>query len=329
MVQLKNWSHLGAITYASGARVSFDIPRWGPLLALRLWIEFTITNGATAAATPFHQALARIINGLVVKANGRDTLINMFGHSLASAAYIENGIVARGMDATVVLTGGAATTYRVQIPIWLCQPPRNAQRADDTGLDFRRGITGTLEVQFANSDCSDIYGTPNSAAISGVTCEVQGLYHLDAPADRQYRVRTLDQISVTLSASNSALQIPLDKGSGTFIRSLMVETLADKVGVNTIISNGMMSLDVGPTNIIKVKGDALKGIMQDDASFVPLVPQTGVYYMDAKLFGSAMTMIPTAGLKTDLVLTLDATKVSGTNTIIVTREGFRDLAAVG
>ncbi|WP_341894305.1 hypothetical protein [Ferrovibrio terrae] len=328
-IPMKQLAHLGEITYASGARVPFNIPRLGVLFMLMLRLKFTITNGGTAAAAPFHQTLARIIKKLELTVNGRDTIVNLSGFSLASLAFLDNGIIGKGMGSTVVLTGSAATQYTVHLPLWLACP--RGIRPDDTGLDFRKGIEAVLNVEFANSDCSDIYGTPNSAAISGVTCEISALSELDPPAladgkPQSYAVRTLDQIVTELTASNSALQIPLDKGSGVFIRSVMMETLAADVAVDTILANGMVELGVGNVVIDKVKAEAIKNVNYIDGR---ATEQTGVYQLFKPIFGSGQTMVPTKGLTSDLVLKLDATKVSGVNKIITTREGFRDLIAFG
>lgn len=320
---IKQLAHIGEIEYQSGARRQLYIPRYAPLLELMLKLNFTITNGGAAAVGPLYQTLARILRRIEVTVNGRDTIINISGETAAALAFIEQGIVAKGMDSAVVLTSGAATAYEIFLPIRFTLP--RGLNPDDTALDFRRGIEATLTVQFANSDCSDFYTTPNSAALSGVTCEVSGLYYLDAPADKVYRTRTLDQLTPELTASSSAFQISLDKGSGVLIRSLLLETIAASVGTDAILANGMLELSVGTSPIWKAKAKHIKALMQHDYM---VAPQTGVYHAFMPTYGQGISMLPTKGLNTDMVLKLDATKQSGTNFVNVTREGFRDLAAV-
>jgi hypothetical protein len=323
---VKQYAHEGEITFASGARVPFNINRYGVLHELLLKAQFTITNGGSSAVGPKAQTLARLFRKIEVAIMGRDIIWNMSGASVASMIYREQGRVAKGMDATVVLTNGAATTYEIFLPLRFCLPPRWAHRPDDTALDFRRGIDASLNVEFATTDCSDFYTTPNGAALSAVTVEVSSLREFEVPAERLYRVRTMDQIITGLPASNSALQIPIDKGSGVNVRSLMIETLADDVLVSTILGNGLVDLSTGQVPIDKIKAKHLFARNEDDLG---VAGQTGVYHLDKTLFGSGYTMVPTLGLRSDLVLKLDATKVSGTNNILVTREGFRDPVIVG
>lgn len=325
-MSVKQLLHLGDITFAAGARVSFDIPRNNPLHVLLLRARFTITNGGTGPVGPKWQTLARIFKKVEVLVNGRDNILNLTGASLAAMAFLNLGQVAKGMDATVVTTNSAATEYEITLPIFFTLPPRYAQRADDTALDFRRGIEAKLIVEFAAADCSDFFITPNSAALSGVTVSVSGLYEDGVPADRIYRVRTYDQILHTLEATNSALQLSLDKGSGVFMRGLMIETIAADIYVSTILNDGLIEVAVGSTPIDKVKAKDLLAMNRQD---LYTAPQTGVYHLDKTLYGSGISMIPTGGLRSDLVLKLDATKITGTNQIIITRDGFRDLVAVG
>lgn len=316
---VKQLIHCGDITFAPGARVAFPIPTYGPLLMLMLRVQYTITNGGSNAVGPKDETLARIIRRLEIQLQGRDNIWNVSGATIAAQAFQDTGLVAEGMDASVVLTSSAATTYTVTLPVYLCQSPRYAQRADDTAIDFRTGITGTLFLEFASADCSDFYTTPNGAALSAVTVEVSGIYEREADATRTYFLRTMDEILTELPASNTALSIGLDRGSGIMFRSFLLKTLADDAYVSTILGNKYIELAVGPTPIDKIRAGHLLTLNRMDMG---VAQRTGLYRLDKSWFGSGLTMVPTKGLPTELVLKLDATKVSGVNKIVTVREGF-------
>jgi len=316
---------IGSLTYASGGRQTLEIDRAGVLTRLWLRARFTITNGNSAAVGPLYQTLARILRRIEVIAGGRDTVLSITGESLAARVSYEKGIVAYGMDASVILTATTATTYDIVLPLEFFLP--NARRPDDCALDLRRVNQATLALTFANSDCSDIYTTPNSAAISAVTIDVEGEYLLDAPADAVFLVRSLDQISQDLASSNANFAIQVDRQSGLFIRTLTLETLAANIGNGSIISStGQgLSLEAGSFVFNKQAGAIIQATNRHNFR---LAVVTGFYLMDETFFGQGTTMINTGGLDADLRLIADATKQSGTNTLVVTRESVRPLKVV-
>lgn len=321
---LKQLAHIGEMTYASGARVSLDIPRIGPLLAIMARATFTLTTTATQPTGVKFGGLARFFRRLELLVNGRDNIINLPGELLAEFARRDIRSNQGGNAyANPHTTASQATTYEVLLPIYLCMP--RGVRPDDTGLDFRRGIQAALIAQFATADCADFYTTPNGATLSGVTVEFSGMYYLDAPKDAMYRVRTFDQIETDIPASNSSFQVSLDKGSGVFVRSLLLATLADGVGQDNIFNNGLIEVGVGNTPITKVKAQHL---VQWPTSDIIFSRTSGTYYLDYALFGQGVSMIPTLGLQADLMLKADVTKQGTSCKLIVARECFRDLIAV-
>jgi hypothetical protein len=309
---------LGNVVYVSGARQTLEIDRGAPLLELMLRLRYTVTNGATAPVGPLYQTLARLIRRLELIVGGRDTVISISGASLAARRAYEQGIVEYGMDATVVLTGSAATTYDVVLSVPLVLP--RGRRPDDTALDLRRVSSCTLAITWGPGDCTDFYTTPNSAAISGVTCAVEGRYLLGAPDSAVYLTRTLDQVNKELTGTNTNFDMVMDRGSGLAYRSFQIETLAAEIGSDGILN--AMRIEAGNFTFRNTDAVQIKGQNRRDFQFAPI---TGLYLPELSLFGQGITWIATDKLDSDLRLVLDATKIAGTNMIYVTREGVRPL----
>lgn len=317
----KNTHIIGQIDYRSGQRVSIDVDRGEVLLALRLRLQFTITNGGSNAVGPLYQTLARIIRRLEVIVAGRDTVVSINGETLAAMQYYNDQLVALGMDASVVLTSSAATAYDItlELPFYLTNP---AERPEDTALDLRGVRSCNIAITWADSACADIYTTPNSAAISGVTCTVEGDYKVGADPKEAFMVRQLDLVSQTVAAANSQLQIDIDKGSGVVVRRLFIESLVDQVGVDTIIA-GMYALQANQVTFQKGYSKLLKA---RNRSTFKVAPVTGVLILDETLFGSMRSALPTAGLPASMQLVLDASLPSGTTRLVnITREVVRPL----
>jgi hypothetical protein len=318
MTQTNHGRKIGSIAFASGGRQTLEIDRAGVLMSLALRLTFTITNSGTPPVTPLYQALAGLIKRIEILVGGRDTVWSIRGDSLAARLFYENQIAAQGMDATVVLTASAATTYDIVLPLDFFVP--NGRRPDDTGLDLRRVSTAIIAVTWGNSNCSDIFTTPNSAAISNVSCTVEGDYLLGAPDTAVYLVRAIDQVERELTGTSDNFDVIMDKGSGLFYRGFQVEALAAGVGHASIVNS--IKLEAGPFSFRA--SDALH-IQARNRMGYGVAPLTGVYMLPQSFFGQGTTWINTAELTSDLKLIFNATKQTGTNIIRVTREAVRPL----
>jgi len=253
-----------------------------------------------------------------VIAGGRDTIQSVPGWLLTARAYNERGILPYGMDATVVTTGSAATTYELVIPVDFTMPL--GRRMDDTGLDTM-GLT-QLAVHVTWGDAESLFTTTNSAAVSAVSLEVSGIYMVNPSRDKPYMVRTIDWQSVDVSADNTDFGITLDNRTGLLISSLMMVATDADAGSDSVINSvelkaGAHIFSQEDATIIKAKNrDLVKG-----------TPLTGVYFLDPKWDGQLANGIDTrpAAMPSDLKAVLDVTKGSGTTKIHVQREGVRAL----
>ena len=310
---------LGQLDYISGGRDSLEIARDGVISRLNLRIQYTVTNGASAAVGPLWQALARILRRVEIVINGRDTIYSIDGPGLISRAIYEMGEVPYGADATVVLTGEAETTYDLVVPIPFFLP-RSASPYI-TALPADRFGQVTLHVTWAPSDCSQMYGTPNSAAISAVSCWVEGEYFVGLPAGTNFLTCVLDQVEYPVTADSSAFNMTMDTGTGLKYRSFHVVALDDDVASDAIIDE--LTVQSG-TQVFQKRSNVflqaanLINHMQADH-------QTGVYFLPTEQAGRPDMWIDTARetLAADLLLSADLDLGSGTTKLVVYREAVR------
>ena len=225
---------IGSIDYVSGQKKTLEIPRDGVLLQLNLRVQYTVTNDASGPAAPLFQALARIIRRVDLVMGGRDTVVSQSGEMLSARAQYEFAALPDGMGDTVVLTDSAATVYDVTIPIprWLPRSRTILATADD----LRRVSQATVEITWAGSDTSAMFGTPDGSVISLVTCTVEAEYLMDVPGDQGFNVRQLSEISEDVTATNDNLAVTIDGQTGLLVRSIMTVALDDGVGANTIVN---------------------------------------------------------------------------------------------
>lgn len=308
--------------YQAGVRNTIAIDRDGVLLSLNLRIGFTVTNGATGPSGPLWQTLARILRRVEVIANGADTIVSLSGAHLASRAQLEWGVRPAGMEATVVLTNSAVTNYDIVIPLPFFLP--KGVRPDDTALDLRRTQQAILAVTWG--DASDLFATPNGAAITAVTMVVEGEYYVNAPADALYLTRALDMQEVPNPATNANLAILQDRGSDLWYRSWHVATLRNQLSVQNIL-----------TGDIRLNGGAFFYLNRDSSlwmaetfrsyaiPFSEFPVADRAYRLDMHMFGQGTTMINAAALGGDLFLTVGTTYTSGTELISISREMVRPL----
>ena len=248
-------------------------------------------------------------------------MVAISGEMAVVRAAHEFGAVPDGMEDTVVLTASAVTAYDVTIPLPFFLP--RARRPDDTGIDLRRVTQATVAVTWANFDASDIYGTPGAAAISLVTCTIEGEYLLDADPTRFVGVRQLAEIEKDLSATNSSFVMTIDGRTGLVVRDLMVASLVDKVGDNTILSAGSFKVESGPFVFLDRDAPMIRAANKSDSNLESLI--AGVYHVPLILFGELNQGINTSPdvLPADLDVVLDATKQAGTNTLLMSVESVR------
>ncbi len=320
---------IGVFPYASAGVSTVQIDRDGILSQLNIAVDFTITNTGVSPVTPLNFALAQIIQELQVTLNGKDTVIRQSGEHLAARAITDFGALPFGLDATVVLTALAATTYRVNIPVALFLP--NAQRPDDTGIECRNFSQVTVALRFANANCQEIFTTPNGALISNVSCSVFGTYTqtpeseivpLDSNASL---VRVLDYVLQNNTTTNANLGIQMDRGNQLY-RTFKLITKRNGVAVDNIISN----LRVQAGQFVYVDESANNNranIVNNYRLFSPsaIAAITGTYDHNFAQYGSLMTGINVSpeALKVDLFHYLNTTYTSGTETITILREAVR------
>lgn len=319
-IQTKHRRKLNAMDYVSGGRKSVEIDRAGVLLGINAKLTFTVTNGSSAAVGPLFQTLARLIQRMEIIVGGRDTVWSVSGTSLAVMAALANGYPAYGMDSTVVLTGSStATTYTIVLPIDFTLP--NSRRPDDTALDLRRVSQATMAVTWGPSTAADFYTTPNSAAISGVSLELEGEYLLGVPAETAYLVRAIDETSEDITATNNRYEFIMDRGTGLFYRSFTLITTDALIGADDVIND--VTLQAGSFTFVHTDPIQIKAANKRNLKLESLI--TGVYYIDESLFGQGVTWLNTGLLTSDLKFLLDVTMGGGTTTVKAIREAIRPL----
>jgi hypothetical protein len=309
---------IGEIDFTENGRHSLTIDRSGVLHELLLETTFTITNGGGSSPTGVpYQQLAQIFKRFEILVNGRDTIWSIPGPDLAARHNYDFGRPMKGMDATVVTTTSAATTYKLyfRLPFFL---PRH-RRPDDTALDLRQ-VRAQLIIQWGSID--DIWNTPNGAALSNVTCEVTGRYHVDVPDGKVYAVRAFDSSTHAVTATSDAFGMVIQSGqSNLLFRSFQINAISDTAGVNTMLPPGNLTLHTGPRIFQKVKGPRLQARNED--YFNPSSPVDGFYLIGAEMFGEAPDWWTAADLTADLRLEADVTKVGTTDLFRINREIIR------
>src|SRR3546814_6391321 len=133
---------------------------------------------------------------------------------ISALAYLNYKRLPTGMSAALPSATSTAYNYVIYLPVTLYRPW--AVRPDDTGLNLGSpaipGVPAQLKIDWA-TDAGDFFGTPNSAVLSAVTCEMSGLYESDplpvfrdgasAGKQRYWMTRVMDQKLIDITASNS------------------------------------------------------------------------------------------------------------------------------
>lgn len=308
---------IGTVQYNANQRNSLELDKDGVLLDAHIRAQFTVTNGATGPTGANFQTLARLINRVEVIVGGRDTVQSIPGHLLAARATVERGIVPYGMDATVVATSGAVTSYDIILPLDFTQPL--ARRPEDTGLDLR-GI-GQAAVNITWGSGSDLHAT-NPGVVSAVTCTVEGRYLLNPNPERSILVRALDYQEETISASNTAMSVTLDSRTGQLFTSFLMVATDGGAGDDDVLNS--VRIEAGPFVYMNRDAEMIKASMRELYQFAP---QTGVYYLDPRVEGSLLNGIDTSpgAIVGDLKAIMDVTVGSGTTKLFIQKESVRPL----
>lgn len=323
---------LGSIVYSSGGRNSLELDKNGVLLRLFLRLRYTVTNGATGPVGPLYQTLSRLISRVEILAGGRDVVQSIPGYKLAERAFLEQGTPAYGMSSTVVLTNSAVTSYDVILPIAFTLPL--GAREDDCALDTTGLSQLSAIVTWGKSDASDLFTTPNGAAISAVTLDVEGQYIanpmrnssgaiVSGRTGKPYLVRQLDYTDVAITASSTNFSTILDSRTGLLVTSFLISQLADEVGVDTIINTFRLEA----ASFVYCLRDApfIRAENVRDLNIPGGATQAGALYIEPRLNGSVINAINTAELMGDLKAVMDVTKQGTVSKLSIQRESIRPL----
>ena len=315
---LKNPIPLGEVDFTENGRHTLEINRVGILAETMLRMRFTITNGVSAAVGPKWFALARLLKRVEIKINGVDTPVSIDGPGMVLRAIMEYGVVPQGMSDTVVLTGSAATSYDIFIPI-AHYLPRSADPFY-TALPVNRFRQATIEITYGDID--DIYTTANGATISAVTVDAHGKFLVNVDPQQQFRARVLDVIEEELTATSSNWRLVADRGTGMVHRSHMIQTVVDDIASEAILDSGTLKLVTGQYTFGNWDGPVLQA---DNMNvFEQASHQTGAYFYHTEFHGQPL-WIPTdrASMRADLAWEFDAAKQSGTNKFFLYSEKIR------
>lgn len=313
---------LPSVPYQAGTRNTVAIDRDGVLSMMAIRLGFVVSNGATPPSGVQWQCLARLIRRLEIVVNGQDTVVSMNGAHLASRAALEFGARAFGMDTTVVLTANAVTFYEIVLPLPFFLP--RAVRPDDTSLDLRRVDQAICAVTWG--DASDLFSTPGTAAISTVTCALEGHYLVNANPAQAFLVRSLDIQDVSNTASNANFTVLQDRGSDMFWRTYHIATLRNGASVNNILTGDVRLYAGAFTYASRDASAVMAETMRESAIPVSEFPAADrAYRIGLPYLGQNTTLINAAALSGDLYLSFGTTYTSGTELISISREALRAL----
>jgi hypothetical protein len=312
---------IDTIDYVANQKKSVEIPRTGVLLGLNFNLTFTITNGGTAPSGATFFALAALMKRIELKAGGSDTPVNTTGPALAAKQYFDFGQYAQGSEnANIVYTTSAATTYRVHLYLPLFLPRHRVP--DETGLPLFAIPQTTLTVTWGS--ISDIFGTTNSAALSNVSLDVSGEFHVGVDPARSYKVREFSIIEKELTATQSNFRIELQPNNQpVFVRNVDTIVTVAGAGDNSVLDDGSLKIVATPTEFQEIDGRVCQAHNRRRYSLDEVL--AGFYRIDTEMFGENVDQLDARVFRSDLNLILDATKQSGTNLIQVHPELIRNI----
>jgi len=322
---------IGNLDFVAGGRDSITFDTEGVLFRILLRLTFTVTNGSTGPATPLFQALSRLIKRAEILINGTDTPQSLPGYLLALESYLINARPALGMEATVVTTNSAATTYDVVLPIYLNNP--YGRRLDDTFIAMTGLQQMALHIDWGT--VSDMFGTLNGATVAVSEASVHAEYVLNyrnSPSNdgtpTPAQIRWMDYQEVDITSTNPAFEITVDNKTGLYVQSVLVVATVDGVASDAVINK--FELKSGSNVMQRWDARVLRSDNLDSFRIPPATlssfPLTGIYMIDPKVDGQGKWygLDTRPGIMpTDLKLSMDVTKQSGTNKVIVRREGWK------
>jgi hypothetical protein len=311
VIKSRSERRLGTIPYQAATTQSLRLDADGVLAELRVRVRATLTNGGTVPVTVKPYAAFQLLRRIELLINSQRSIIATNGLHLAARQQLETAVRPAGSDAAISTTANAVSNidYRLRIPLSL---PR-AVSPWDTSLDMRKVQQAVLLLTWG--DATDIFVTPNGAVISAVTCDVEGLFKLNAEG-AGLMVRELLHITQDVQATNSDLATLLDRGA-YWLRSLNMLTISDNVLVNTMLDSGTIGLRSGAFPFIDRAG-AMVRFDQADLLGIPLAErQAGLYRLELPLFGESATNINMAALNADLYARFGVTKVGTVDQIHV------------
>ena len=134
-------------------------------------------------------------------------------------------------------------------------------------------------------------------------------------------VRDLREVVAQPTASNSAFAQIIDSRSGYFISSIVLATLDDSIGSNSILNN--LQVVQGSWTWLDLAAAMLRGRNKVQYSLETL--QTGLYAWDARMFGEFTQMVNTdpSKVSADLQLVQDITFASSITTLKYSIESMR------
>jgi hypothetical protein len=321
--QILHRRRIGSVPYNGGGRQVLDIDRAGVLVALRLHLKFTNTNGATAPTIPLFQQAARVAKRIELVANGRDTPVNVSGHYYSVRQQYEfDGTVPFGMETAIGVGNNAVSN--VELVQELRFDAVDGRRADDFGIDSR----GMSQLQLALSwgTNADLWGTnPAFATLSNQSCTVEGEFLMNPSPQSAYLVRQMDEVQRPVNGSATDYDIIIDRGSGVVYRSFLMFTTTGDVADDSLIltNNGNRKLVAGSYTYFNREAVLCRAEMRNTLRIPSANIIAGTYYDDLCFDGQNTSGIDTTGLSADLRLLSDVTYTAGNSMLTVQREAFR------
>lgn len=312
MTQVISHRKLGTIPYQASTTQSLRLDGDGVLQALNLRFQYTVTGGGSDAVGRRAFGLAAIAKHCELLVNSQKAIISTSGVHLAARQQIETGVRPYGMDATVVLTSAAVTVYDVIVRVPLTLP--RAVAPWDTGLNMARVQQAVLSITWGTA--ADLFVTTNSAAISAVTCSVEGEYLVTSDKSGPEFVRELVHITQDVGATNADLGIMIDRGP-YWLRSLNVLTVSDGLPVNTMLDAGGLSLKSGNIPIVNRDGEPIRADQAGRYGMALAERTDGVYRIELPNNGKNITNPNMGALASDMYLRANVTKVGTTDQLHV------------
>jgi hypothetical protein len=203
---------------------------------------------------------------------------------------------------------------------------QGSQRRDDTALDLRGVQQATLAVTWG--DASDLFQTPNNAALSNVNVEITGHYFVNAPPQQRFLVRALDIQDQDNTTTNANLSILQDRGSDIFWKNWHIVTLRNNISVQNILT-GDVRLQAGSfiydnRSAREILADT---IYESGIPYSEFTATDQAYRLNRDFYGSIATLINGGALSGDLFMIVGTTYTSGTERISISREFIRPLRA--